>query len=233
MTASQAPSPYYANVNTTLLAEVPASARRILELGCGAGALARAIKRQCPQVFYAGVELMAEPLAQASEVLDVALLRNLDQVPNWAADAQMHESLPVGNFDLVIMGDVLEHLYEPEAVLAQAVRRLRPEGHALVCIPNVQHWSVLAQLMVGHWPRTDSGLFDRTHVRWFTLRDMHALLTGCGLKVQKVVPRVFQPEQGQLLLQALEPALRVLNVDPRQFAQLALPLQYVLVGQKA
>lgn len=117
-------------------------------------------------------------------------------------------------------------------MLAQAIQRLKPGGRALICIPNVQHWSVLGQLIVGHWPRQDSGLFDKTHIRWFTLRDMHFLLQGAGLVVEKVIPRIFQPEQGMPLLQAMAAAARVLNVDPLQFQQRALPLQYVLVGRQ-
>ena len=117
-------------------------------------------------------------------------------------------------------------------LLAQAVQRLKPGGRALVCIPNVQHWSVMGQLILGHWPQQDAGLFDRTHIRWFTLRDMHTLLQGSGLVVEKVIPRIFQPEQGLPLLQAMEAAARVMRVDPQQFRQLSLPLQYVLVGRK-
>lgn len=223
---------YYGNVNPTLLAEVSASAQRVLELGCGAGAMARAVRAQVPEVFYVGLDVAADALAHASDTLDVALLRHLDHVPDWAADAEMAQALPLESFDHLILGDVLEHLYDPEKVLAQAVQRLQPGGRALVCLPNVQHWSVLAQLMLGHWPRTDAGLFDRTHLRWFTLRDMLALLTGCGLVVEKVVPRVFDAQQAQPLLDSLVPALRVLGVDAQQFKQLAVPLQYVLVGRK-
>ena len=223
---------YYGNVNHTLLNEVDVSAERILELGCGAGALARAVRLRAPHVHYVGMDFASDALEQAHDVLDHSLVCNLDDVPLWSADARLTEALPYESFDHVILGDVLEHLYQPEGVLAQAVQRLKPGGRALVCIPNVQHWSVLGQLILGQWPRQDSGLFDRTHIRWFTLRDMHVLLQGCGLIVEKVIPRIFQPERGMPLLQALEAATRVMNVDPLQFRQLSLPLQYVLVGRK-
>ena len=54
-TDSQAVPSYYGNVNHTLLAEVDVSAARILELGCGAGALARAVRERAPQVHYVGL----------------------------------------------------------------------------------------------------------------------------------------------------------------------------------
>ncbi len=223
---------YFGGVNPTLLAEVSPEARRFLELGCGSGALARAVRERQPDVHYVGIDVVAEALTPAREVLDVALLRDLNQVPHWADDLALRAALPLAGFDHVILGDVLEHLIAPEQVLREAVLRLRPGGSALVCMPNVQHWSVIAQLILGHWPRQEAGLFDRTHIRWFTLRDMLALLQGAGLVVEKVVPRVFQPEAAQELLHALEPAVRLMGVDNTQFKQLALPLQYVLVGRK-
>ena len=226
-------TPYYGNVNPTLLEVVNPAAQRIAEFGCGAGALARAVRQRCTApVHYVGLELVAAQLAKAQNALDVALVRNLDHVPVWSDDPELTAALQPDSFDHVIFGDVLEHLYHPEQVLKQAVACLRPEGSALVCIPNVQHWSVMAQLIRGHWPQEDAGLFDRTHIRWFTLNDMGQLLQQAGLVVEKVIPRVFKPENGQALLQALQPAALMLGVDPQQFVRRSLPLQYVLVGRK-
>lgn len=227
------PPGYYGNANPTLLQMVEPHARRIVEFGCGAGALARAIRLKNGEVHYTGVELMPEQLALAREALDVAIVRNLDQVRDWSADAELNSALPAASFDHVIFGDVLEHLYEPAQVLQQAVRCLRPGGSALVCIPNVQHWRVLAQLIYGHWPQDDAGLFDRTHIRWFALHDMVQLLQGSGLKVERVIPRIFKSEAGLPLLEALTPAAQLLGVDPEKLKRQSLPLQYVLVGRKA
>lgn len=63
---------YYSHVNRTLLDEVDPSAVRILELGCGAGALARAVRQRMPDVYYVGMDFMADALAQAQDVLDHA-----------------------------------------------------------------------------------------------------------------------------------------------------------------
>ncbi|MGV1044277.1 class I SAM-dependent methyltransferase [Limnohabitans sp.] len=224
---------YYGNVNPTLLQVVDQSAMRICEFGCGAGALARAIKtRLAHPVHYVGIEIAAEELAKANGVLDVGLVRNLDQIKDWQYDSEMAQALPAGDFDHVIFGDVLEHLYEPELVLQQAVSCLKPQGSALVCIPNVQHWSVWLHLLRGSWPRQSSGIFDRTHIRWFALADMVALLQGQGLVVEKVIPRIFDAEKGQALIDALMPAAQLAGVSPERFKQLSQPLQYVLVARK-
>ena len=231
-TSQPFPPSYFGNVNTTLLGVVNPGARRVCEFGCGSGALARAIRQRCPGVHYVGVELMADEVALAQDVLDVTLVRNLDAVPDWATDAELSSALPAGSFDHVIFGDVLEHLHDPQAALRQAVERLASGGSALVCIPNVQHWSVFVQLIRGSWPQTDAGLFDRTHIRWFALSDMVKLLQGAGLVVERVIPRVFSPEQGRQVTQCLRPLADLLGVDHANFTQLSLPLQYVLVGRK-
>jgi SAM-dependent methyltransferase len=226
------PASYYGNVNPTLLNVVNPDARRVCEFGCGSGALARAIRHRCPDVHYVGVELMANEITLASDVLDVALVRNLDALPDWAVDAELSAALPEDSVDHVIFGDVLEHLYNQQLVLQQAVKRLAPGGSALVCIPNVQHWSVFVQLMRGSWPQADSGLFDCTHIRWFALTDMVRLLQGAGLVVERVMPRVFSPEQGKRVTQCLKPLADALGLDQGNFAQHSLPLQYVLEGRK-
>lgn len=223
---------YYNNVNPTLLAAVDPAARFFLELGCGTGQFANAVRQRQPVSHYIGIDISEEALKLSGGALDVALHRNLDLVSDWSSDNGLRVAFQNKRFDHLILGDVLEHLYSPGEVLRQAVNHLRDGGSALVCVPNVQHWSVLAQLLVGHWPQTDAGLFDRTHVRWFTLRDIAALMESCGLTVERIIPRIFQPEAGTQLLQALEPALRLVGVAPEKFNQLSLPLQYVLIGRK-
>lgn len=223
---------YYDNFNPTLLDMVDPEARRICEFGCGGGGLAKAVKQRFPGVYYAGVELMEEPFARASEILDAGLLRNLDQIPDWNQDAGLSALLPHASFDHMIFGDVLEHLYDPESTLAQAATRLRVGGSVLACIPNVQHWSVIAQLISGSWPREDSGLFDRTHIRWFTLDDMLQLFQKAGLEVVEVASRIFERDKGIDIMEYLEPLAARLGIDESTMVERGLPLQYVIKGRR-
>ena len=91
-------------------------------------------------------------------------------------------------FDAILASDVLEHLYDAEDVLARAVTRLRPGGAVVLSLPNIANVYVFAQLLLKTWPRRDSGIFDRTHVRFFARRDMVRLLQGAGLRVLRVEP---------------------------------------------
>lgn len=225
---------YYDNCNETLLSLVEPGVERIFEVGCGGGGMARAIRAFNPDVHYVGVELMSEPLRRAGEFIDVAVCKDLNLVGDWRDDAELAAALPLGKFDHAIFGDVLEHLMDPESTVRQAADRLMPGGSLLACIPNVQHWSVIAQLILGKWPRHDSGLFDRTHIRWFTLNDMVDLMEQAGLTVENVVARSFEAVDGMGpdVIDYLEPLAHYFGVDPDQLAQRAMPLQYVLKARK-
>ena len=68
-----------------------------------------------------------------------------------------------GLIDTLIYGDVLEHLCYPDLILKEHSQWLSHEGAVIACIPNVQHWSVLINLLSGRWPQMDQGIFDRTY----------------------------------------------------------------------
>lgn len=223
---------YYNSVNMDVAGEIGPAVRSVCEFGCGAGALARVVKARNPGVHYVGVDLMADQLALAGDAVDLALCRNLDQLPDLAQDPALRSATPLGGFDHVVFGDVLEHLVDPQRALNQAAALLAPGGSAIICIPNVQHWSVFAQLVVGSWPRADSGLFDRTHLRWFALPDMVALVQSAGLVVEKVTGRIFPSDEARDVLEDLEPLARRFGVDPEQIIERGQVLQYVLVGRK-
>jgi methionine biosynthesis protein MetW len=155
-----------------LRALVPTEARRVLDVGCGAGALGAALRAE-RGIEVVGLELSPAAAARARGRLDAVVEANLDAL----------ESLPFppASFDAMIFGDVLEHLRDPHRLL----RVLRPwlaDGGALVCsIPNVGHWSVILPLLTqDRWPYADAGLLDRTHVHFFTLAEAEAMLRECG-----------------------------------------------------
>ena len=222
---------YYGNVNHSLLDLMRGDEQRVLEFGCGRGAFARAARQRCLRLsHYVGIDIHLEVVQEAAATMSAALCRDVDRITDWFADPELAAAAPLGTFDAVILGDVLEHLVDPERCLTQARQLVQPSGRVLACIPNVQHWSVFVQLVRGSWPRLDSGLFDRTHLRWFTLDDMVRLFDAAGLEVQSVTPRVFDRDRGLELVQYLEPMAHLLGVEPETLSQRVLPLQYVLEG---
>jgi 2-polyprenyl-3-methyl-5-hydroxy-6-metoxy-1,4-benzoquinol methylase len=160
---------------------VPTSARRVLDLGCASGAVGEALRRR-QGAEVVGVERDPGYARDAEGRLDRVVCADLDELarrPGLADD--------LGRFDALVAADVLEHLVEPDVVLRAFAALLEPGGTAVISLPNVRHWTVLRQLAVrGSWPRDHEGLFDRTHLRWFTLHDAIGLLHAAGLEPVEV-----------------------------------------------
>ena len=84
-----------------------------------------------------------------------------------------------GPFDTFVLYDVLEHLVDPAAVLEALVPLAAPGARAHVSVPNARHWTLMRDLVLrGTFGYTDWGHRDRTHLRWFTRRDIEALLAA-------------------------------------------------------
>ncbi len=159
---------------------VPRDAKRILDLGCAAGALGTALKhRQAAHVT--GIELDPSYAADAERTLDRVICADAD-----AGLAQLE-----GPFDAIVAADVLEHLVDPWATACRCAELLQPGGTLVVSVPNVQYLKTFKELAKGHWPREDAGLFDRTHLRWFTIADAQELVTQAGLTVTHTEPQYW------------------------------------------
>jgi methionine biosynthesis protein MetW len=169
----------YENPRAELQRHVPAGARRVLDLGCASGALGAALRARGAQVV--GIERDAAYAARARERLDDVI----------EADLETLDPAQLGTFDVLIAGDVLEHLADPWTVLRRFAALLEPGGTAVVSLPNVRHWeTVFAIAVQGRFPRRNEGVFDATHLRWFTLHDAWSLVEQAGLTVESVERRI-------------------------------------------
>lgn len=211
--------PYPDAPNTDLLDRIPLDARVVLDVGCGAGALGAAYRRLNPRARVLGIEQDRNAARRAAERLDAVANADVEQAP-------LPFSLTAG-LDCIVYGDVLEHLKDPFALLRRHAEALSDSGTMVICVPNVEHWSFVAHLLRGTWDYEDTGLLDRTHLRWFSLESMKRGLEGLGLVPCDVHPRVFEPERAQRFVTALAPSLRTLGIDPQAYANRAAPLQYV------
>lgn len=170
---------YFGDAKPAFLELFDPRGMRILDLGCGGGQNGDLLKRAGAR-WVGGVERDAGACAEARLRLDCVVeadLTNFDPA-----------SFGPEPFDAILASDVLEHVLCPEEVLRHAVAHLRPGGLVVASIPNVAHVYVFANLLLKRWPRKDSGIFDRTHVRFFAKRDMIALMRCSGLQLLRTEP---------------------------------------------
>lgn len=216
----QKQTPVHQFHNPDLLKLMPVNARRVVEIGCSSGALAREYKKLNPHVHYTGIEIDPSYAELAREHCDRVLDMNIEN----ACTELLAGDLAA---DCWVFGDVLEHLYDPWHLLQKIREASAPGSCVVACIPNAQHWSVQARLSVGDFRYEDSGLFDRTHIRWFTLVTMLEMFAQAGLTVDAGVPRVFDEPQREKFLPIIHAMASAAGRDPEMAVQDALPLQYV------
>lgn len=163
---------------------VPSDAMTILDAGCSNGALGKSLKDAKPGRVVYGLEYDASFAAEAAERLDVVKLVDLNAF-EWDLE------IGASSVDCIIMADVLEHLLNPWSVLSDASSCLRSGGTVIVCLPNIRHITAFHSVFLrGTFPRRDRGIFDRTHLRWFTRRDALSMIEGAGLQVVRTVPKL-------------------------------------------
>jgi 2-polyprenyl-3-methyl-5-hydroxy-6-metoxy-1,4-benzoquinol methylase len=91
---------------------------------------------------------------------------------------------PPGSFDVVLCGDLIEHLRDPGAFLARVRPLLRDGGRLVLTTPNVANWSVRLGLLAGRWRYTERGILDRTHTHLFTRKTLVETLERAGYRIE-------------------------------------------------
>lgn len=146
----------YEAANQSILSHIPDTARRILDLGCGSGALGREIKQKI-RCEITGVTFSDEEAVSAKQWLDHVIVCDLNQFMPYE----------LGSFDSIICSHILEHLYSPHELLTRLRNSLTPEGVLIVALPNALFWKQRLKFLQGHFRYTEGGIMDRTHYRFF------------------------------------------------------------------
>jgi len=146
---------------------------RVLDVGCGTGSMSKLV-RDLRHATVIGIEPNPERAGLARQ-------RGID-VHVGVLNAQTSATL--GDFDAVVFADVLEHLEDPAATLRTARSVLRRGGVVVASVPNVAHWTVRWNLLLGRFDYQPVGIMDATHLRWFTRRSIHSLFGAAGFTVQ-------------------------------------------------
>jgi 2-polyprenyl-3-methyl-5-hydroxy-6-metoxy-1,4-benzoquinol methylase len=149
--------------------------RKVLEIGAGPGSISR------PLVDLNGCRVSAIEIDEASvEILQAfceqVWRRDLND-PAWPQD------IPDAAYDAVVIADVLEHITDPWSVLRRAVPFVNDSGSLVVSLPHASHASILACLLTNNFDYRDWGLLDRTHIRFFSMKNIQALFENAGLAI--------------------------------------------------
>lgn len=159
-----------------LLSMVPEGARHILDVGCASGGLGVKLKR--PDREITGIEYDRALGNLAASKLDRVIIGNAESV------VLPYQS---GYFDCLLFADVLEHLRDPLALLKKYRLLLSDEGAVVASIPNIRYYKIINSLLFGgSWDYADAGILDRTHLRFFTLRNINELFLDAGYEIIEV-----------------------------------------------
>ncbi len=160
----------------------------ILDVGCGCGASMGYIRGRYPNAKTYGIERdpeMAEIASRMGEVLcgDVEKIK----LP-WGPEY----------FDYILLGDMLEHLKEPEETLKKLRIYLKPDGHIILDALNVKHYSVIIPLLEQDvFSYSDMGILQKTHTRMYTGEELKNIVMRSGYEMEKLNGIIMERPENQ------------------------------------
>jgi 2-polyprenyl-3-methyl-5-hydroxy-6-metoxy-1,4-benzoquinol methylase len=216
---------YHQNPRTEIASFVAEPPGTVLDVGCGGGATGKLLKEKFPGTRVVGIEINPRAAEYARQFLDQVICAPIEEV-DLARDA------PGAGVRLVLLLDVLEHLYDPWRALARVKSWLAPGTRVLASVPNVRNLAVLDELAGGHFQYAENGVLDVTHVRFFTRAELRRMFEETGFRVNDLEP-LTQPEIVDEIVVSRRPGridTRNLSVGYRDFADLEdlYAFQYVV-----
>lgn len=169
------PGPYSSHTLLLNHFSAPGEGRRVLDVGGGEGFLSRLLKERGYQVVC-----LAAPGSVSPSFPD-----GVDVVE---ADLDREQPAFSEPFSFIVCGDVLEHLRDPRATLAWLRGQLAPGGQLVASLPNSGHWYFRLTVLSGRFPADDRGLFDKTHLHFYTWDGWKRLFQNGNLEITNVAP---------------------------------------------
>lgn len=159
------------NDSHTLMVEMVPRGSRVLDVGCATGRTSAAFRQRGCRVV--GIERDPEAASEAREYCEEVLVADVEEL-------DLHRCFGSGSFDVIVFGDVLEHLRDPVETLRRIRALLSPEGCVVASIPNVAHGAVRLALLQGRFDYQPLGLLDETHLRFFTRDSLEQMFRHAG-----------------------------------------------------
>jgi GT2 family glycosyltransferase len=177
---------------------------RVLEVGCGLGDTLAAIKYKFPKAELHGIELVEKIAELGRRKFDIK-----------CGNIENYEFSPEDKYDYIVLADVLEHLYDPNKILQKMKRQLKENGCILTSIPNVMNARVIYELLHGDFTYKDSGILDRTHIRFFTNNEIARMFENEGYEIESIVGTISPEESTKAYKDFFDTILTLVGEDKR------------------
>jgi len=168
---------YFEEVHYGIMKQV-GTGLKILDVGCGYGQNGEEMIKRGNTVF--GVDILPVAIEKAKTRLTYAAVADFSRQEN------IPEEIKREKFDMVVFSDILEHVYDPMCLIRNAIPMMKENAILLVSVPNIANWLNRLQLFSGHWEYAVSGVMDRTHIRFFTLKSIKRFIKAAGFDVINV-----------------------------------------------
>src|SRR5215210_2104314 len=208
------------NSSHTLIVELVGYDKHVLDVGCSTGYLAEVLVERGCRVM--GIEIDPKAARRAEEYCERVMVGDVESL-------DLGEELDENSFDVIIFGDVLEHLKDPLQALRRLESFLGPRGYVVASIPNIAHGSVRLALMQGKFRYHSLGLLDSTHLRFFTRESLEQLFKDAGFlitELRRTTRGIFDTEIEIDREMVTEEILDLVHRDPE-----GLTYQFVLTAQ--
>ena len=180
MSSSMELNKSYIGIRSEILDVMPKPVNLLLDVGCSVGTLGAEVIATNPQAKVYGIELDPNMAQLAGEKLHKVYVANMDEF-------SLAGEFSPGTFDCVVLADVLEHLKNPWQVVTEAAEITASQGLVIACIPNVRHFDTIFNLVFrGIWPYRDRGIHDRTHLRFFTRKNIQELFAEADIEIETI-----------------------------------------------
>lgn len=166
---------YFSNVRKDIIALVPDELNKVLEVGCGSGSTLFALKEMGRASEIVGIDINKYCTTQ----LDKFISGNIEE---------MNLPYPQEYFDIIIFGDVLEHLIDPWRVVRTMRNYLKENGALIASIPNIREVKTVFQIMLlGDFKYVGAGILDKTHLRFFCKKNILKLFNDNGFIIEEII----------------------------------------------
>jgi len=208
----------YKNVNNPYLYKLIPKNKKVLEVGCNTGNLGHSLilKKNC-KVY--GLDYSKKAIDIAKTRLTKAIVFDLEtyKIP-----------FEKETFDIIIFGDVLEHIRYPEIILTKFKKLLKKDGLVIASIPNVANINIRWNLFWGNWNYKSWVVLDHTHMRFFTKKTIKQLFNNQNYKIIKINST---PGANFIFLRHFKPLIKIKDIICKIYPRL-LALQFIVIAKK-